>query len=190
MGSLFASNNRRQPWAKSEHVLVNNLLFNHCSSPNESGNTIKTESELTAVGLRLEPSDETDTDDPVFQNDGDVYYDDIEPNGHPLSSGEQTILDSPPLVPDGLSLSDDTVPAADLESWMRTNCGMRPAARPAAEREFFANRFNDTFAGTIDSQEEVGGYPDYEGTTRVLEVPTTGIVEWVRGYTDAVEVAR
>jgi len=190
MGCLIASNNRRSPWAKSEMVLVNNLIYNHCSSPNEGGNIIKvgsysTPRPMTAKGIYLWPTEETQMSEEVFQLDGDLYIDDVVANGHEMTDGSQDLVDSPPLLPDGLSLADTTA-AADMPQFIRQVCGMRPESRPPADQRFFTDRFDGTFTGTIDSQEEVGGYPDYETTTRTLQVPETSIFEWVRKYTNAV----
>jgi hypothetical protein len=45
-------------------------------------------------------------------------------------------------------------------------------------------------AGTgkvIDSQEEVGGYPERAPTRRALVVPETGIAEWMRELANALD---
>jgi hypothetical protein len=173
-------------------VMVNNLIYNHCASPSEGGNIVKlgsygTPRPMTAQGIYLWPTEDTQMSEEVFQLDGDLYMDDIVANGHEMTDGSQNIVDSPPLLPDGLSLADTTA-AQDMPQFVRNTCGMRPAARPAADQRFFENRFGDGFSGTIDSQDEVGGYPDYQSNSRALTVPGTDVISWVFGYRDEVEI--
>jgi len=192
MGCLFAHNNRRHPLTRGDHALVNNYLYNYAGGDQNSGNITNFNSpgepDITAQSLYLEPGAASDTDREVFSYSGTLYADDIQrPNGQPLSDGDQETVDSPPIMPSGLDLGADAVAAADLRSWIVGNCGMRPAARPAVDAALIDSRLQNA-DGLVDSQDEVGGYPDYDRTTRALDVPSSDIVAWVHGYKEAVEV--
>lgn len=193
MGCLFAHNNRRHPLTRGDHVLVNNYLYNYAGGDQNSGNIVNFNSpgepDITAKGILLEPGAYSDTDREVFSYSGTLYADDIlRPDGQPVTDGSQNMVDTPPILPAGLDLGADAVSAADLPGWIAGNCGMRPVSRPAVDAALISNRLQNA-QGLVDSQDEVGGYPDYAGTTRALEVPSSDVVSWVRGYTNDVEVS-
>lgn len=193
MGCLFAHNNRRHPLTRGDHVLVNNYQYNYAGGDQNSGNIINFNSpgepDITAQSLLFEPGGNSDTDREVFSYSATLYADDIKrPDGQPISDGDQNAVDSPPILPQGLDLSEDAVPSSELRGWIVGNCGMRPTSRPAVDAALINNRLENA-DGLVDSQDDVGGYPDYDSTTRALEIPSSDIVEWVYGHKEAVEVS-
>jgi len=193
MGCLFAHNNRRHPLTRGDHVLVNNYVYNYAGGDRNSGNIINFNSpgepDITAKGLLFEPGAHSTTDREVFSYSGTLYADDIvRPDGQPLSDGSQEMVDSPPIEPAGLDLDADAVPASELPDWIAGNCGMRPASRPAVDAALIGTRLRNA-QGLVDSQDEVGGYPDYAETTRALDVPDTDVLSWVRDYKGDVEAS-
>ena len=60
--------------------------------------------------------------------------------------------------------------------------GARPAERDAVDRRLIEEFYSGT-GKIINSQDEVGGYPVVEPTYRALDVPETGIEQWLQGYT-------
>jgi len=65
--------------------------------------------------------------------------------------------------------------------------GARPADRPSVDRTLLDERVGDDRGEIIDSQDEVGGYPAYDQTTRSLTVPDSGLLAWIDSFTAAVE---
>jgi len=190
LGNLLAHNNRRNPMTRADMVWCNNYVYNpgsHCFHLDNPEDPL-----VSSVSNVYEDGPNTDShgDLPLYRYGGTLYTADTDslPRGRPLSDGDQEIVDSPPLWPSGLDAANDLVPFEEVRDRVITHAGPRPADRPPVESDLIRNRLTDSGAGFIDSQDEVGGYPDYASTTRSLDVPTTGVVEWVRRYTNAVEV--
>lgn len=164
MGSLFAHNRRRNPATRSNAVLANNYIYN-------PGGTVVhffgTNPDITAAGLAVEPGPNTESGAAVFQNGGTVYSEDIA-TSLPLDDGSVTHVDSPALVPSGLNLQTDIVPADDVRQFVTATAGSRPASRPQIEAAFIDELTNRH--GIIDSQDAVGGYPQYSSTSRPLDL--------------------
>ncbi|QRV17982.1 hypothetical protein JMJ58_23660 (plasmid) [Haloterrigena salifodinae] len=59
-------------------------------------------------------------------------------------------------------------------------------ARPAHDERILKHVCEGTGA-IIDSQEDVGGYPDFEEMTHALDVPDNGLDEWLAQWARAVE---
>ncbi|MFV1994761.1 MAG: right-handed parallel beta-helix repeat-containing protein, partial [Verrucomicrobiales bacterium] len=83
-------------------------------------------------------------------------------------------LERPPLWPQGL---EPVGPARALWRVARL-AGARPGRRDAIDRRIVEQALTGT-ARIIDSQDEVGGYPEFEPTTRVLEVPAQNRRAWL-----------
>ena len=190
LGNLLAHNNRRNPMTRTDMVWCNNYIHNpgqHCFHLDNPEDPL-----VTSISNVYEDGPNTDSHDdmPLYRYGGTLYTEDTDslPKGRPLSDGDHEIVDEPPIWPSGLDKANDLVPFEEVRDRVTTHAGQRPADRPPVEADLINNRLSDSGAGFIDSQEEVGGYPDYETTTRELRWPDTGIVEWVRQYTDYVEV--
>ena len=198
MGCLYAHHIRRVPLMRCESVMCNNYVYNYGHRVNgSSGNLINLaagsyeDQDHTWKGLHYEPGPDTPSfyDRPLVSYGGNVWYDDIEwdDDQRPFDDGGLTELSSPPLVPDGLDL-DAVKSAADTPSWVKSNVGPRPADRSEYERELIENRVGNDQGAIIDSQDDVGGYPDYDPAERSLSVPDSNILDWLQEFTDAVEL--
>jgi len=185
MGTLFAHNNRRNPATRSNAVLVNNYVYN------PGGQIIHffhTNLDITATGIAIEAGTNTEPGAAVFQNGGTVYAEDILDLADPrrLYGRGVTRVDSPTLVPPGLDLQTDVVPADDVRQLVTDIAGSRPANRPQIEADLLTNRLNSSH-GIIDSQDAVGGYPRYAATSRPLNLEKTGLLDQLRQHRQAVE---
>ena len=89
-----------------------------------------------------------------------------------------TVLDEKPIWIDDL----EVLPAEDVPEYVLKYSGARPAERDAVDRRLIEEFYSGT-GKIINSQDEVGGYPVVEPTYRALDVPETGIEEWLQGYT-------
>ncbi|ELZ15414.1 hypothetical protein C477_17065 [Haloterrigena salina JCM 13891] len=195
LGTIYAKNNDRNPRLKSgtRTVVVNGLNFYH-----DKAIWIDDGAEAAVVGNAY--IHRFSFRDPLVFGDGSVYMDDnyvADPplDGRPFSD-VGTSLDSPPLWPSGL----EALPAGDVESHNKTFAGARPADRISQEEKIVQqitdrwgsldvdpNEENAGLSDIPDSVAEAGGYPDHGGTTHTLEVPDSGLREWLEGWAVAVE---
>jgi hypothetical protein len=85
----------------------------------------------------------------------------------------------------------------DLRAYLLKHAGARPANRDASDRHILA-RMEKGKGGLINSQKEVGGYPEYEKTQHKLSLPEnpsgdddgdgyTNLEEWLHELSNAVE---
>ncbi|WP_324662684.1 hypothetical protein [Haloarcula sediminis] len=178
MGTLFAHNRRRNPATRSNAVLVNNYIYN---PGGQIVHFFGTNPDITAAGIAIEAGPDTDSEAAVFQNGGTVYAEDILEIAapRPLDDGSVIHVGSPTLVPSGLDLQTDVVPADDVRQFVTATAGSRPANRPQTEADLIANLSNHRH-GIIDSQDAVGGYPQYSPTSRPLDIPERGLLNRFR----------
>ncbi|WP_394328398.1 fibronectin type III domain-containing protein [Natrinema salaciae] len=187
LGTVYAKNNDRNPRLKpdTETVVVNGLNFYH-----DKAIWISEGAEAAVVGNAY--IHRFSFRDPIVFGDGSVHMDDnyvADPplNGRPFSD-VGTELDSPPLWPSGL----EALPASQTEAHNLANAGARPAERIDQEAKIVQqiedrwgsldvdpNRDNAGFSDIPDSAAEAGGYPDHGGTTRTLDVPDSGLRQWL-----------
>lgn len=186
MGNLFAHNNRRHPMTRADTVIANNYTYNfgkvlmHFNGSNEPN--------ISSVGNLLNPGVDSDSDRAIHDFSARLYVDDVvaPPDDRPMTDGSQTMVNEPPIWPSGLD-RNDILPSDEVEDYVIANVGPRPAERPPVEADLITNRLEDPH-GLIDSQADVGGYPDYDPTTRTLDVPSSGLRNWIQDYTDEVEL--
>lgn len=187
LGTIYAKNNDRNPRLKSDTrtVVVNGLNFYH-----DKAIWIDGGAEAAVVGNAY--IHRFSFRDPLVFGDGSVYFEDnyvADPplDGRPFAE-VGTELDSPPLWPSGL----EALPSSQTEAHNLANAGARPADRIAQEEKVIQqikdrwgsldvdpNEDNAGFSDIPDSVEEAGGYPDHGGTTRTLDVPDSGLREWL-----------
>ena len=222
IGNVMAHCLRRAPRTdEGTSAIVNNLIYNpgvfaiHLNGPNDVYSTI--------VGNVMRfPDDEDDRWQGVPGNAGSVEAlvqnvyrgSDTDREVRLHLSGNDPGPDHPVHV-DRSSFHDSTTPSeivAAAEVWdgsiyplppdrvepvILDNVGAFPRHRDAVDERVIDDIRNRT--GTyIDSQEEVGGYPDLAENRRALQPPTdpqgdddgngiSNLVEWLQGFTDAVE---
>ncbi|WP_247004244.1 DUF1349 domain-containing protein [Halosolutus gelatinilyticus] len=195
LGTIYAKNNDRNPRLKSDTrtVVVNGLNYYH-----DKAIWIDESAEASVVGNAY--IHRFSFRDPIVFGDGSVHMEDnyvADPplDGRPFSD-VGTELSSPPLWPSGL----EALPAGDVESHNKTFAGARPADRIYQEEKIVQqitdrwgsldvdpNDDNAGYSDIPDSAAEAGGYPDHGGTTRTLDVPDSGLRDWIDQHAVAVE---
>src|SRR5205807_1644840 len=88
--------------------------------------------------------------------------------------GGITALANKPSWPNGLV----AMPVAKAREYVLEHAGARPKDRDAVDRRIVV----DVRSGTgkfLNSQDEVGGYPHEQSTTRTLKVPAENIDAWL-----------
>ncbi|MBN1759812.1 MAG: hypothetical protein JW863_15905 [Chitinispirillaceae bacterium] len=97
-----------------------------------------------------------------------------------IADGGIIPLDEPPLWPDGL----ETIPAHESIYEVLRTVGPQPGRRESVTKRVVTTVADGT-GGIINSQNEVGGYPNYNATKRALTVPNGA--EARRAWLDSIE---
>lgn len=179
IGCLYAHNRDRNPRFKggSKGILVNSVIYNYGSSC-VNGGTMGNEKKLVPAEIALVGNvcirGKSSTQD-YFLNSSDrvkAYLSDNLLLSHVLRKPREanrsvvTRLDQPPLWPAELTAKPAVQALYDV---------LRTVGARAKERDPIDSRIIDGVingAGSlIDSQNQVGGYPDYPPQRRSLEVP-------------------
>ncbi|WP_226021500.1 fibronectin type III domain-containing protein [Halomicrobium salinisoli] len=184
-GNVWAKCRARLPRLKSEtrSVVANNVMYFFNEATKLDGDT-----EAAVVGNAFIPQDLDDT----VVDDGAAYFEDnvTEPESTPLTGGTER-LSSPPLWPDGFdALSADGVVEHNLG-----NAGARPADRTANDERVvqeIRDREGDAYTDSpydywIPRPDAVGGYPDLPVNTHALDVPDSGLRQWLSEWAAEVE---
>ncbi|MEP0418050.1 MAG: hypothetical protein ABJL71_03415 [Cyclobacteriaceae bacterium] len=188
-GNLYAHNKDRNPFFKANTtgVIVNNLIVNPGTAAMRGGYV---ESEWE--GLDITP------DYPTLDIIGNVMYAGANTGSKTyLLKGEAYAFEQDNIMEgDGFTLikldpqvdSYDVpffrienltiIPASDVVDEISSDAGAFPANRDAIDQRIIENAINNT-GKIINSQDEVGGYLEYEMQTRKLTVPEAGIDIWL-----------
>ncbi|MCU4742473.1 hypothetical protein [Natronoglomus mannanivorans] len=195
LGNLYAHTWSRNPRLKggTEAMVANNVWYNF-----ENGMRIGDDQDdpnyVNSVGNRYIAGEAADFDQPIVYTEHDesdppihIYLADNEyDDGYTLIDEDDVweIEDEPidEYWPDNFSPMD-----GDPLEHALSNAGARPAERIDLEEQVLADVQNGT-GEIIDSQDEVGGYPDLPSTTRELEIPDGDITDWLIQHTRAVEL--
>ena len=198
ISNLYASNVQRNPLFKGgvQGVVVNNLIYNPGNRAvhyrlvdREWGTHPHVTGQMVLVGNVLQHGPDTRAGVPLLSYEGDgpmeLYAKDNlakDQSGEPapllrIRKGFEEHLHhqaTPPLWPkDFQPLPSERVAKDVLE-----NAGARPWDRDEVDRRVIDEARRNA-GQIIDSQEEVGGYPSPEPTTRRLDVPQQNIEEWL-----------
>lgn len=177
-GNVWAHNYDRNPRLKegTRTVVANNVMYHY-----RDGIWMDPDTAASVEGnvFRRPVSDQ-----PNVFGDGRASVDDnvLEGGDNPMVGDGITRLDSRPLWPDDLEALD----SAEVIEHNLENVGARPADRTAHD-ERVLEQFRTGEGSYIDSQEEVGGYPDLETNARRVNVPQNGTHAWLRANARAVE---
>ncbi|WP_436924197.1 pectate lyase [Halosimplex amylolyticum] len=178
-GNVWAFVKDRNPRLKqgTETAVVNNFVHHH-----SDGMWADPETKHSIVGnVFEEPQSEKAN---VF-GEGEVYAEDNVQNDDAdvsmIGSGI-TRLESRPLFPSGL----ESFASGETKAHNLKHAGARPADRTEHDERIVANIRNGE-GGVIDSQDDVGGYPDLPENTHEISVPDTGLRTWLRERAVAVE---
>ena len=200
IGNFYAHNYERNPWFKgnSSGVVINNLIYDPGAwsirlswIPKEwkdleekpgtpivsiVGNYEK-EGPSTEVVAMVGSNYPENEEQGYLEDNIIVKVDGVTPGKITDPSIPITVLDEKPIW-----IDYDPIPAADVPEYVLKYAGARPAERDAVDRRLIEEFYNGT-GKIINSQNEVGGYPVVEPTYRALDVPETGIEEWLESYT-------
>ncbi|WP_436924219.1 hypothetical protein [Halosimplex amylolyticum] len=185
LGNVWAKTRGRVPRLKggTRSTLANNVMYFFNEATNMDGDT-----EASIVGNVYIPQDLEDT----AIEDGNAYLEDnvTDPSSTPLTGGTSE-LSSRPLWPSGLS----AMASGDVESHNLNYAGARPADRTSNDSRIVSeiqNRAGDDYTDSpydywIADHEEVGGYPQLPENTHSLNVPSSGLRDWIDQWALSVE---
>ena len=192
MGNLYANVQVRTPWVGAyggcDAVVVNNLLHNiphpHKTIMLEANGKMRVAIIGNAFSLETKGYhlDVVRSDDVTPK---DLYIHDNERAGL-RGLDAWNVVDSPPISLHGIEpMSSEEI----LGHHVRT-VGARPVGRTALDRRQ-TQQVKEGEGEFIDSQEDVGGYPELEATSRPLDVPQEPEARgrWLYRHTKAVELS-
>ncbi|MEP4534988.1 MAG: hypothetical protein ABJ004_17975 [Cyclobacteriaceae bacterium] len=188
-GNLYAHNKDRNPFFKANTtgLIVNNLIVNPGTAAMRGG-YVDSEWE----GLDITP------DYPTLDIIGNVMYAGTNTGSKTyLLKGEAYAYEQDNVMEgDGFTLikldpqvdqhdepffsmaNQEIIPARDVVEQISSDAGAFPAIRDEIDQRIIEKAINN-MGEIINSQDEVGGYPEYEMQTRKLTVPKTGIDTWL-----------
>lgn len=196
--NLFAHNIRRNPYFKAftTGAIANNIIYNPGNAaiqlgyvPQEwTGTGIAPKNARVAVvGNVMIHGENSARRMPLVEGRGDAYLEDnvaLNQEGFRMDIAGKGIvrLEDKPVWPEGF----EALPAEEVINHVAMHAGARPKDRDEVDqrivREFLARE-----GKVIDSQEEVGGYPDLASTFRKLQIPTENIDEWLEEFATSLE---
>lgn len=172
IGNLFANNMKRNPFCKggTQVVIINNFIYNpgkaaihyNLSSAEWSGHSWVT-GKMVCVGNSIELGNDTRSKVAggiIHNGPVEIFWKDnlIKAKaGVKDLTGKYIVANNAPLWPDGLQAK----PSADVKEYVLKNAGAFPWQRDNIDKRIVA----EILAGSgkiIDSETEVGGYPNYE----------------------------
>ncbi|MBT0568873.1 hypothetical protein KIK84_00915 [Curvibacter sp. CHRR-16] len=199
IGNLYAHNWERNPWFKGNAtgVVVNNVIYNPGiyavrvgANPKEwDGRTLPTNARIAVVGNVMRHGADTRSKLALVRtntDNGDVWMQDNlawdrAGNAVPLTEGKITALSSAPVWPIGLT----AIAASSTQAAVLRNAGARPRDRDAVDARLVSEVQSGT--GHIpDSQDQVGGYPKPDSTSRALTIPAD-VQTWLQTLAQELE---
>lgn len=186
IGNLFAHNDRRNPYFKAHAtgVVVNNLIYNPGNAAVQLGyidqewegtGIAPRKPQVAIVGNELYYGRDTYSDLALAAYQGEAYLEGnrlFNLNGKPMPQwqGDVRLLAEPPVWPGGLK----PIPVARVYESVLKHAGARPWDRDAVDTRIVRG-VREGAGRIIDSEEQVGGYPEVKPTRRELSVPTASV---------------
>ncbi|MCP8900862.1 right-handed parallel beta-helix repeat-containing protein [Gilvimarinus xylanilyticus] len=195
IGNLFAHNDRRNPYFKAHAsgVVVNNLMYNLGNAAVQLGyvegewdgkDRRPGNPKVAVVGNDLRYGRDSYSDLAMVAYQGDVYLRDnqvLNLDGEPMPQvqGDIRLLDKPPVWPEGLT----AMPVDQVYDSVLLNAGARPWDRDEVDVRI-VNSVRSQAGRIIDSEEQVGGYPEATPVYRKLQVPTDteAVGAWLQSF--------
>jgi len=204
-GNLYAHNYHRNPLFKANTtgVITNNVIYNageeaiHLARVDGQfpGDRPPSNPRVAVVGNKLLHGPDSVPELGLVRaspGGADIYVEDniaVDRDGDPVAllpeRYEENVewLSEKPAWPEDLH----PLPAADVLDYVLARAGARPNDRDEADRRVVQS-VRDGDGGVIDSQEDVGGYPEAEMSTRELDIPSEGVQEWLDELARELEV--
>ena len=198
IGNLYAHNMKRNPCFKAHTtgVIVNNVIYNpglaaiqlHYSDGESKESTFKSETcQVSIIGNVLIYGINTKDGLALVAHHGDAYLEDnqaFDRDGNPVEivSGNITILKEKPVQPKELN----PLAAKEVVDYIVQHAGARPRDRDETDKRII-REFQERKGRIIDSQEDVGGYPNYKMIIRRLSIPKDGIDAWLESFANELE---
>ncbi|WP_437840456.1 pectate lyase family protein [Sorangium sp. So ce1153] len=200
VGNLYAHNNERNPWYKgfATGTIVNNVVYNPGKWAMRLGPVLREwetsgvtpePPRVSIVGNYMRHGVNTMPNLPLVGTNslGSAYLEDniaVDALGAPvpIASPDIVVLPEKPVWPDGLV----ALPAASVVDSVLAHAGARPRDRDEVDLRIIED-FVSGGGMFVNSQEEVGGYPTAEPTSRPLVVPAEDIEGWLKGFADDLE---
>lgn len=190
LGNVWAKARSRIPRLKSDTrtVVANNFCYFFDEAANTDGSA-----ETTWVGNKY--TGVTAPGESIVEGSATVYSEDNITADPPLESGvpfvEEGTTGSKPLWPDGLT----AMSSSDVESHNLAYAGARPADRTGNDERIIQeitvragnDRLDSPYDYWIPDHTAVGGYPDLAENTHSLDVPSSGLRDWLEQWALAVE---
>lgn len=193
IGNLFAHNDRRNPYFKghTNGVVVNNLFYNignavvqlgYVTDEYNKANLSPAKPKVSIVGNILLYGRDSFSDLPLVGYQGDVFLQDnhsvnLDGKPMPLVYGDIRLMKSRGRWPKGLA----TLNASELKSHVLQTAGARPWDRDRVDLRIIASVIEGV-GRIIDSQDDVGGYPNYMPTKRRLDPPDKDVEAWLKKF--------
>lgn len=190
IGNLYAHNNQRNPYFKAHTtgVIVNNVIYNPGRAAIQLGfapsewlgsKYVPRPPRLSIVGNVYLPGADTRAGLPMVDRPGEVFLADniaSGPDGQALQIAGAAVqhLDEKPVWPAGL----EPLAAKDVLDHIIRHVGARPRDRDEVDQRII-RQLVARQGKIIHSQEEVGGYPQIVPVHRPLQIPDTGVDEWL-----------
>ncbi len=192
--NLFAHNKQRNPYFKTAAtgIIANNLIYNpgnaaihtHWVKSEWEGHPDPPHAKISIVGNVLIPGHDTKIKAFITGDHADLFIRDnqIKKNSSnvPLTSGTFTETQTPPFQPEKIMDTDK------VTEFILANAGARPAERDPIDQRII-DSVKKKEGRIIDSQEEVGGYPNSDPVYRKLNIPEDNVQEWLDKITREVE---
>jgi pectate lyase len=201
IGCIYAHNDDRNPYFKADAtgVVVNNLIYNpgtravsanYVTSEYRGQNERPRLARLSVVGNVMIHGQNTRWKLPLVSGRGEIYLEDniaLDGRGRSVRVASSTlaIADARPVWASDLT----PVPASEVMEAVLATAGAWPAERDAVDARIVAD-IRALAGEIIDSQDQVGGYPDVSPSRRALDVPdgsAADIEAWLAVFSAAVE---
>ena len=198
IGNLYAHNVRRNPFFKAHTtgVVANNLIYNPGSAAVQMSYSEREwrkakirprNGRISVVGNVMIHGADTKRGLALIARQGDAFYEDnvaLARDGEPVAvtQGKISRLPEKPVWPDGFTAR----PSDEVIEHVTVHVGARPRDRDGVDLRILRD-FRVRRGRIIDSQEEVGGYPDVAATRRTLQVPDQEVDAWLSELAAEVE---
>jgi len=203
IGNLYASNVERNPLFKGgvQGVVVNNLIDNPGNKAIHYGLLASewtghafVNGEMAVVGNVLQYGPDTKDGRALVMVGGDGVLDLFLSDNVTRDRAGQPVAPHAITNPDSKTVGVKTLasapvwpkdfrarPAAEVKAEVLKNAGARPWDRDEVDQRI-VRQVIEGKGKIIDSQEQVGGYPQPAMTKRQLAVPASGVEAWLAGF--------